>query len=60
MAEYRVQVTVECALQAAFRSADKILPHSRASMSTLRGGDAPFFAAQWPHGKKFVPAGIAA
>jgi len=42
------------------RSADKILPHSRASMSTLRGDDARFFAAQRPNGKKFVPAGIAA
>jgi len=42
------------------RSADKILPHSRASMSSLGGGDARFFAAQRPHGKKFVPAGIAA
>jgi len=60
MAEYRVQVTVECALQAAFRSADKILPHSRASMPGCGGGDARFFAAQRPHGKKFVPAGIAA
>jgi len=42
------------------RSADKIFPAIRASMSAGGGGDARFFAAQRPHGKKFVPAGIAA
>jgi len=58
MAEYRVQGTVEATVEVA-QSSKLQVARWRASMPALRGGDAWFFAAQRPHRKKFMPAGIA-